>query len=405
MKVDKALDEAPQTSLVPTARILFVTVANHRFRNMAVNQRLTALTELGSVEVRSVYPDSFPPDIASEADIRSFPVSRRLPKGFLRLPIFTVEITLWSLWRLLVGTRFDIVYALQDTSAIAGLFLTKRKGGWVIDAVDDPALELRNAVEKGKRAKALLLAVRDRVFRSLIQRADLVFTIGSSRQDLLPLALEQRYGVSADRVLPIPQAIDVESQRPASPAHPNNRPRVFYVGWVSPIRGVDTLVQAVRLLREQGVGVELRLAGYLKADDRLWLDTILQRHADFVHYLGELPSERTLEEMVVATVCVCPFPDRPELAPVQPVKVLEYMALGKPIVATRLAGNSALLDDGVSGLLTTPGDATEMATALRRVVQDGELARRLGIAARDRVHEFDVGRVNDRIKDALSKWL
>ena len=71
------------------------------------------------------------------------------------------------------------------------------------------------------------------------------------------------------------------------------------------------------------------------------------------------------------------------MAPVRAVTVLEYLALGKPIVGTRLPGMASLVDEGLNGFLVTPGDAEAMADAIARLVGDVSLAKRFGEASRD----------------------
>jgi glycosyltransferase involved in cell wall biosynthesis len=67
--------------------------------------------------------------------------------------------------------------------------------------------------------------------------------------------------------------------------------------------------------------------------------------------------------------------------------VLEYMAAGRPIVATAVGGTVELLADGVTGLLTPPGDARGLAMAIIRLLEDRPLAASLGAAARRRAIE------------------
>jgi L-malate glycosyltransferase len=67
--------------------------------------------------------------------------------------------------------------------------------------------------------------------------------------------------------------------------------------------------------------------------------------------------------------------------------VLEYMAAGRPVVATAVGANGRLIDDGVHGLLVPPGDPAALAAAIDRLLRDPALAARLGIAARRRVEE------------------
>jgi glycosyltransferase involved in cell wall biosynthesis len=67
--------------------------------------------------------------------------------------------------------------------------------------------------------------------------------------------------------------------------------------------------------------------------------------------------------------------------------VLEYMAAGKPIVATAVGANVQLIEDGVHGLLVPPGDQARLAAAVSRLLDDPPLAARLGANARRRVQE------------------
>lgn len=364
------------------------------------------LRTLGVVEVLSAHPDSFPAEISSETRIRGFPFSRRLQQTVVKLPVFSVEVAAWATFARLLGRKYQLVYAFQDTSSIAGLLLRGPGTRWVIDVLDDPALELRNTAQQGKRAKALLLSVRDRLFAALVSRADLVPTIGTSPDDILPTILRQKYGVHCDRVLPVSQAIDIEALGSVRTCNPiDNERTVFYVGWVSPLRGVHTLIEAVDVVRRTGMAVHLRLAGYLKQSDAAWLDDLARLLPGLFTYLGELPSSTTLREIAKATVCTCPFPDRPEMAPVQPVKVIEYLALGKPIVASRLPGISALIEEEKSGLLFEPENPLDLAAALLRVLDDDALARSLSIEARARAASFDVRSATLPLAQGLKQWL
>jgi glycosyltransferase involved in cell wall biosynthesis len=67
--------------------------------------------------------------------------------------------------------------------------------------------------------------------------------------------------------------------------------------------------------------------------------------------------------------------------------VLEYMAAGRPIVATAVGATPELLADGEHGLLVPPGDPAALAAAIGKLLRQPELARRLGAAARRRARE------------------
>jgi glycosyltransferase involved in cell wall biosynthesis len=70
-----------------------------------------------------------------------------------------------------------------------------------------------------------------------------------------------------------------------------------------------------------------------------------------------------------------------------PQAIIEGMALGKPAVVTAVAGIPSMVGDGTTGLVVRPGDSEALAGALRRLLDDDGLARRLGAAARARYFE------------------
>jgi len=74
-----------------------------------------------------------------------------------------------------------------------------------------------------------------------------------------------------------------------------------------------------------------------------------------------------------------------------PLVVLEAMAAGKPVVATRVGGIPELVEDGLTGILVPPQDPQALAAAIVRLVQDAELRRKMGEAGRRRaLEQFDI---------------
>jgi glycosyltransferase involved in cell wall biosynthesis len=78
--------------------------------------------------------------------------------------------------------------------------------------------------------------------------------------------------------------------------------------------------------------------------------------------------------------------------------VIEAMAMGKPVIASRIGGMPDLIADGETGVLVPPGDAAALRAAIDRLLVDGETRERLGRAAAQRVPRFHVSAVVPRIE-------
>jgi glycosyltransferase involved in cell wall biosynthesis len=402
-----ARPEATRTSehagILPlrSTRVLAIVPTDCSFEDMAVNQRLRALAEMAQLDILACYPASVPADIRCR--VRGLPLSSCLASPILKKLIFSIEVTTWALWYSLFEP-YQITYTFQDTSAFAGQIMRRRGSRWVIDVLDDPSLEARNAEEQRRRAKAFILRRRSRLIGRMLRKADLVVTIGRSLDDPLPTMIHRRYGVGRERLIPLTQAIRTARLINASSPDPgrSSAATIFYVGWVSALRGIDALIAATDLIRARGRDVVLRLAGTLKDDETEIRAMISDR--PYISYLGILPSQVAREEMLAADVCCCPFPDREELAPVQPVKVLEYLALGRPVVASRTCGIAALIEHERSGLLAIPGSANSLAQEIERILDNDDLARQLSSGARIRAQAFDVINANSLLTQRLMRW-
>ncbi|HEY2950206.1 MAG TPA: glycosyltransferase family 4 protein [Micromonosporaceae bacterium] len=165
------------------------------------------------------------------------------------------------------------------------------------------------------------------------------------------------------------------------------REGVLYIGRITPHKGVDRLLRALpggasltiagstghdprfperdypRLLRRLATGREVRYAGPVGEDD---LALLYRRAAVFV-----LPTvERTC------------YGRRVGVTELLGLSVLEAMASGTPVVASRTGGLPEIVRDGETGFLVAPGDVAELRDRIDRLLRDPALARMMGRAAR-----------------------
>ncbi|NWG15497.1 MAG: glycosyltransferase [Chloroflexi bacterium] len=181
---------------------------------------------------------------------------------------------------------------------------------------------------------------------------------------------------------------------------------LFIVGYVGRLhtmamdKGVGTLIEALRDVD----GAALALVGGPDEMAAALRDRWLALGLDGAHFLyaGQVESGRVPLYLSAFDVCAMPFPFTPHFAFfASPLKLFEYMAAGRAIVASDLPGWADVVQDGQTALLTPPGDAGALAAALTRLRDDPAQRERLGQQARARA--LDVYTWDARARAILRK--
>lgn len=140
--------------------------------------------------------------------------------------------------------------------------------------------------------------------------------------------------------------------------------RVVTHGAVEERYGYDTIVRAVARVRGEVPGIQFRFMGggaYLDGVQKLARELGVD---DRVSYLGFVPFETMIEEILLADVCVVAVKESPYSVLVHTNKMYEYMALERPVIASRLASVAAYAPED-SMLFFTPGDDADLAERIR----------------------------------------
>lgn len=231
----------------------------------------------------------------------------------------------------------------------------------------------------------VLMLTRDPGRRELIRQtlgaADAVVALS---QDLA--ANLEKLGIDRTNVHVIPRGVDTSTFKPGDrraarrelslDAH---RPILLWVGRIAPVKGLDVLLDACRLLRDRGVDFHLFLAGEGSLRESLESSCAEMGLAEQVSFLGVVPQERLADWYRAANYTV--LPSRSEGIP----NVLrESLACGTPFVASNVGGIPEISRDPAN-LLVPPENATALADALERALSLG----RRGLPAVSRPRGWD----------------
>lgn len=193
----------------------------------------------------------------------------------------------------------------------------------------------------------------------------------------------------------IPNGVDLENF--SVPARDWSAPRLLSVGRVVYQKGLDLGLRALSGLKD--IEWEWRIAG--DGPQVPVLQAMAKEYGldDRVSFLGWQTAEHLKAQYAAANIFL--FPSRHEG---MPNAVLEAMASGLPVVATRIAGSEELVADGETGALVPAEDVESLRESLRPLLVQKEMRERMGRASRQRVEEsFSWSRVAEQYQKILEK--
>jgi len=194
----------------------------------------------------------------------------------------------------------------------------------------------------------------------------------------------------------VPNGIDVNRfARPATrpPDMQPNQRHVLYVGRLEPRKGVEHLVHAMAAVQRAGSSARLVVVG--DGPDREGLEAAARRSGIAATFVGRVPDDALPGYYRAADVVCAPALGDESFGLV----LLEAMAAARPIVATRIAGYSELLEGRGLARLVDAGDATGLAREIGSLLDDPGQARALGDRAAARVWEYDWSAIAGRLDE------
>ena len=175
-------------------------------------------------------------------------------------------------------------------------------------------------------------------------------------------------------------------------------PVVAYAGHLYPWKGVDVLLEALALVpNARG----LIVGGHAEEPDLGRLQALARQLdiGDRVTFTGMVEPARVPELLRGASVLALPNPASAiSTRFTSPLKLFEYMAAGRAIVASDLPSIREILHDGVDALLVAPGDPNDLADALRRLLGDPALATQLARAALEAAPQYSWERRAEKLE-------
>jgi glycosyltransferase involved in cell wall biosynthesis len=306
--------------------------------------------------------------------------ARRIPLVYealqLAYNLVGIPLLMWEALR----NQAELLYERYSLFNFTGVIVSKLCGIPIVLEVNSPF-----ALEQGRDRDIRLVrlaAWTERVIANLATRVVVVST---------PLArILEAAGVQPDKIEVMTNGVRLEHFAPQTQAATETaklrsslglraeEKTIGFVGWFRKWHGIEMLLDAFRIsgLANEQVRLLLIGDGQAMADLRQYVhETQL---AGRVIFTGPVPHSQIPHYADLIDIAVQPAANEYCC----PMKILEYMALAKPIVAPRQENIQEILRDGEEARFFTPGDARSLAEALRAVAADPVMGQRMGERAR-----------------------
>jgi len=159
---------------------------------------------------------------------------------------------------------------------------------------------------------------------------------------------------------------------------------ILFVGRLVPYKGVEYLLSAIKILREGHPDIRLLLVGDGELRGELTRQAEAERILGSVDFVGRIPNTELPPFYASSEIVVLPSISRLEAFG---IALIEAMACGKPVVASSIPGVREVVRDGVTGYLTPPRNPEALAEAISKLIQDKDLAQKMGREGRRTVEE------------------
>ncbi len=305
-------------------------------------------------------------------------VSQSLSQNFLERATYFGKAVLAHLT---LHPGYDVVHYRNTWEGLAVAQNKKRFGYKTLFEVNGlPSIELKyhypgidlNLLSKIKEQEIATLHLSDAIICPSNVTRDYIASLGLDRK----------------RITVIPNGVS-PSDFPPSPL-PNRRGRVpvlLYIGTLADWQGLDVVIKSLPKILEQQP-VQLRVVGRGRSRQRKLLAKQIRKLGVEGNVIVQpaVPHHEVPAVIAESDVCLAPLGlnDRNVTQGACPIKLLEYMASSRPLIASNMPIVRELVREDVDGLLFSPNDPEDLARQVLTLLNDDELSRRLADSATER---------------------
>jgi len=328
-----------------------------------------------------------------EIPFPAIPLSRK--RGWWILALNTLRLLRWVGWAEVVHFQKCFHHSALPAVISAWLLGKPLHYDW-----DDWEYQIYHYRKPPSRLVGKYLWIVERLLPILVE------TVSVSSSALRQLAMD--WGVKEDRIYSAPVGADIETFKPDDSGrwvrerYGISKELVLYMGQLHGGQYAELFIESAALLKSRYPEVNFMIVGggYRLRELREYSEK-LKAHVIFT---GSVPHEEIPRYINACDIAVACFEENPITRCKSPLKIAEYMACGKPVVASDVGEVRGML--GEAGLLVPPGDSQALAEGIEKLLLNPSLRRELGRKGRERAEKiYNWANITENLLRAYRKAL
>ena len=299
---------------------------------------------------------------------------------------------LMKILKIICEYNFDILYTRNASFAFLGILFKKIIKSKLVFELNGLFSEdwkfIKEISNKKELFEKLKIVIMDHIEIFAAKKADAVITVTQGIRDIL-----MRRGVNGKKITVIPNGANADLFRPIKDPIAINKLRykygisenaqiVIFIGSLMPYQGVEYLIKSAPLILKNVPNTMFLIIGKGPVESELIRLVEKMGVTDKFIFIGNIPYEEVPLYINAADVCV--VPKKPLSYGYSPLKLYEYMACGKPVIATNTEGFE-ILKKYNAGILVNPENPEEFSNAIIKLLQNKKLREQMGANGRELV--------------------
>lgn len=315
----------------------------------------------------------------------------RLPRHWDKIRFYiqsvshVVFVAAWLLKQKL--TKNDIIYT-RDPFALPLLLCIRGRAALVFEV---------HTIPSG--------SIKCKAFSLLLKKVERLITITRSLKESLSSSMK----IPQEKIIVAPDGVDLDvfmdeansiMSLCQTPVLPLSGTIILYAGHLYPWKGIQTLLDSIQFLPSD---CKVVIVGGLDEDVSYWKDYSVRNGIARVHFVGFVMPSSVYRYILAANVVVLPNSASQAISVyhTSPLKLFEYMAASRPIVASDLPSIREILKNDVNAVLVKPDNPRALAEGIQKVLNTPGLRYRLAEQARKDVQQYSWNERAERILDFI----